>query len=323
MTGIDDVPLEELAHSLSEQGKADDVMEEVQVNKSFSITKPPVTKKYSFRNFQEKAAELFKISSASIDTNHATYSCLSSLLNICRQNVKSDMIKDAFASVIQRNSDTLSSSTNNGTLQLKDQPLPSRCPTQGRPTVLRKRSKAEVYRTNKPVNRKKEKSLCGFCKGNTGHKFFQCGHLKVFGTPVRVKGEMFSMWMDNLNDPQNLSIPAGPLPPDTLSVSKPLLHSIPKETIWLVIEKKCAYKAKLFFVVTLLGEGGIVFNDKYKFCCIGASTMISWIRKSTKNSNHIINALPDLSVAIASQLSQSESPVTTPSKLQTQTESNI
>jgi len=272
-----------------------------------SVTKKPSSKKYNFRQFQEKAAELFKASDSSVEINNTAYACLVSLVSISRQSIHPRSIKQSFTSIIKRNSTIFSPSGGGKEKPFTNYPLPAKGRSQGRPTSLRKRSSAEVFRTGIHVSKKKrEKPCCGFCKQSTGHKFFQCEHLKKFGSPVRLKGEMLTIWIDNIKDPKSLHTPSEPLPPGSITEKKPLLQSIPKETFWLVIERKCVLNTSVVFMVTFLGDGGLPFKDEYQTCCVGADTMIEWIRRNAKNSNHVINGLPVASVALASQLSQPE-----------------
>ena len=207
-----------------------------------SIIRRPSSNKYTFRQFQEKAAELFKASGASVDTNSTAYTCVVSLVSICRQTINPRVIKDSFTSMIDRNSTILSPSGKKPVEKSNNMcPLPAKPRNHGRPTSLRKRSGAEIYRSGwNPSRNKKEKACCGFCKQSIGHRYFQCEHLKAFGSPVRLKGDLLTIWIADLKNPESLQTPTEPLPAGSITEKKPLLQSIPKETVWLVIEKNAS-----------------------------------------------------------------------------------
>ena len=117
-----------------------------------SNEKPTPKKQLLFRNFTEKANELYKACSNDSKMLQMAYNCLSSLVAICRTENDAETVNDQFQAVLCRNEIT---SAVNKSLSINDQPIPAMKTRSGRPPTERKRSCVE--RMKFPIRKKKQR----------------------------------------------------------------------------------------------------------------------------------------------------------------------
>jgi len=121
-----------------------------------------------------------------------------------------------------------------------------------------------------------------------------------------MKDESLTMWLQNLKNPESLIIPTENLIKGVLNDEKPILEGFPKETQWVVLRNKCLFKKRILLVVTLLGDCGVSFNDKYLNCAVHVDAFSIWVMRNEKNKSRVIDGLQAANLVIATQLSQEE-----------------
>ena len=140
---------------------------------------------------------------------------------------------------------------------------------------------------------------CTFCF-DSDHTIATCRQKISWGTKPTMEPAML---VACLSDSMNNLYPTMALPVGVLTEEKPVMQSIPKDTQWLVIHKKCfmaqgnASLGNLCLVVSCLGKGGIPIRVDYKDWAVSVIVAGGWMQGARKRSSRILVNMETASTA--------------------------